>query len=237
MTIQRIVSCVLLAITMAFAVPAKAEPITLREFLSERAIEAPGPWYAPGTEPETSEQRASRLRMIVDVIVTSAPVAAKEYDWFWTPTDLAIAAFTKTYYESGHWDIKIHNGTKKGDHGHSVCLGQIWGGGKKLVGTDRAHTTACIMAVMKHLAFHQHRCLNNTTPINWWSVAQIYSGYGTGWSCKAGIWRAKQNPDGSEMRNPDGSPVKEFWAMNRAHAWDRTEKAWHEQSMGPVVTN
>ncbi len=221
----------LFAIVFATLVlPAKAEEHSLSSFLGDKAVTMSPPWYAPGTEPETAEARASRIRMIVDVIVSSSPKAVKEYDWWGSAEDLALATFTKTYYESGHWDIMIHNGKKRGDHGHSTCLGQIWGGGNKLVGTDRAHTEACIMAVMKHLTFHQHRCLNSDTPINTWSIAQIFSGYGTGWSCKEGVWRTKKNASGGDLIGPDGTPVKEHWARERAFVWGRLRKAWVEQS-------
>lgn len=186
----------------------------------------PGPWIAPGKAKETPEERRVRISMIADVIATQAPLSAAEHGWRWSTSDLALAAFTKTYYESGRFNIDIHNGHVRGDHGKSVCLGQIMFGGNTLVGTDRAATQRCIAEVMRHLIMHQRRCLNENSKPSPWTMAKVFAGYGTGYSCDPDEWMPK--------KDEHGDIVKDHWARNRAATWWTLRKKAMEVTADPT---
>lgn len=186
----------------------------------------PEAWAKPSKrEEETHEVRAARIQMIADLTVEEAGPAAREQGWFWSESDLAMAAFTKMWYESGRFSLKVHNGTFRGDHRKSVCLGQIMFGGERLVGTDRESTRRCIDAVMKHLIMHQKRCLNPKTPPSSWAVAKVFSGYGTGYSCSESVWNPVKDANGNDALDKNGKPIKDFWALKRGYTWWQMRKA------------
>lgn len=183
--------------TLLLPAPLTAQEASLSDRIAKVANELPGPWYLPGKSPETPDQRSSRLNMISDVIAVEAPKITGTKGWWWTPDDLAWAAFIMTYHESSKFHLKVHDGRLRGDKGRSVCLGQIMLGSKDLVGTDRASTERCIDKTMEFLVMHQHRCLHPKMKPGAWSVSMIYAGYGTGHSCSATIG----------------------WAQSRAWSW------------------
>lgn len=223
--IVRLIALSLIMLSVGWR-PTEAAASSLGDFLGARAVTMPEPWHQPGQAFEASSVRNERLQMIADVIASEASSAVEEFGWYWSADDLALATFIKTYYESGHWDVRIHNGRVRGDHGHSTCLGQIWGGGTKLVGVDREHTRLCIVAVMKHLTFHMKRCLNEHTQPSAWAIAKVFAGYGTGHSCSESISRIKTDASGVVAVDHDGKPIKDFWARERAYNWWRLRKAW-----------
>jgi hypothetical protein len=192
----------------------------LSDYMALTAIDTlPEPWYMPGENPETIEQRETRLTMISEVIAEQAPIAKKQFGWFWSSDDLALAAFTKTWYESGRFKLNVHSGKARGDHGKSVCLGQIMNGKKDLIGVDRQSTSRCINEVMKHLSMHQKRCLNEKTPASQFAMAKVFAGYGTGYSCDASAWMPIKDSSGQKVTDQNGNIVKDHWAAQRARTW------------------
>lgn len=189
----------LILISLFITSSAFAQPL-LSSQMTEIAVSLPGPWNAE----EVGQPREERIQMIVDVIVTQSHISVND-GWYWSVEDLAWATLTKTWYESGRWRKAVHDGRMRGDKGKSVCLGQIMNGHKRLVGTDRESTQRCIAEVMRHLIIHQNRCLNEHSRPSVWSMAKVFSGYGTGHSCSA------------EHKNKAG----ELWALQRANTWKR----------------
>ncbi len=177
-------------------------------------VTMPLPWNA---NDETVVQRWQRVEMIADVVARQAPVSAAELGWYWSSDDLAIAAFTKMWYESGRFRLSVHKGTYRGDHGKSYCLGQIMFGGKRLVGTDRDSTRRCVTEVMRHLITHQRRCLNTNTAPSPWAIAKVFAGYGTGYSCKESSWMP--------VVDNHGLTQKHFWARERSYTWWQMRKS------------
>lgn len=214
---RQILTALFAAGLLVLSTPSSADDITtgdvkLTAYLSHAGNDRlPPPWTAPGKEIETEQQRRDRIAMIADVTATQAPISAEEHGWRWSANDLALAAFTKMYYESGRFNLLIHQGKVRGDHGHSVCLGQIMNGGNRLVGDDRESTTRCVAEVMRHLILHQRRCLNENTPPSSWAMAKVFAGYGTGFSCSANTWMPK--------KDEKGNLVKDHWALERAATW------------------
>lgn len=204
-------------------------------FLVQKAQSMPDSWHDKNDrDQETPEARDARVRMIGEVVAEQAPIAKAQYDWFWSVDDLALATLTKIYYESGRFSLRVHQGLKRGDHGHSVCLGQIWGGKtrgpEKIVGTDRESTARCINEVMRHLSKHQNRCLNPSNPINTWTVAIVYAGYGTGHSCSATASMPVKDEHGQPVIDPKtGKQKRDPWAQNRARTWSSLRKEWSQE--------
>lgn len=183
-------------------------------------LKMPGPHYPKGKNPETNEQRAKRLQMIVRSTIDESKVAKGTHgeEWIWSRDDLAWAAFVKMWWESGRFSLKVHNGKYRGDGGRSVCLGQIMHGSKKLVGTDPESTRKCVAKVMSILILHQNRCLLKSTP-SAWAMSVIYAGYGTGYSCNANTYMIKKDYHGNPLLNKKGEPIKDYWARNRGWMW------------------
>lgn len=201
-----------------------------RSELKDIAMLGQKPWYMPGEEPETDEERETRLHMIIDAIIDAASETVVDdngNEWRWSKSDLAWAAWTKMYHESAHYKIEIHNGKIRGDHGKSVCLGQIMGGSEALVGTDYDSTKRCVQRVMSILAYHQNRCLYQSTGPSVRAVAKIYAGYGTGHSCDPKKWRAIRDTEGNILKDVNGEPRREYWALERANMWWRLRNGVH----------
>lgn len=165
------------------------------------ALAAPGPWYPPGKDPETPCERHQRY----ETITTALAVEAEELQgWGWSTPDRAWAGYVVTRAESGRWRLEVHDGTRRGDNGESVCLGQIRGGGDGLVGTSPEATRACVRAVYEHLAHHWDRCLYRRTKPSAWAMGAVFAGYGTGHSC-----------------DPlhDSPHLGRGWALKRGQSW------------------
>lgn len=191
----------------------------------------PAPWIHPNKPvDESAEQRSDRIQMIADLVAEEAIQRSEEFGWYWSPEDLAMAAFTKMWYESGRFRLKVHNGKIRGDHGKSVCLGQIMHGGNKLVGTDRDSTRRCIVEVMRHLVKHQRRCLNPNYAPSPWSIAKVFAGYGTGHSCSEGAYMAVKDTSGEVKIDAQGRVSRNYWARERSHTWWNMRKAWHSRN-------
>lgn len=176
------------------------------------AMALPKPYYPPGKNPETREQYEARVEIVIEAVSLEAPLARgpEGEEWLWPTEDLISGAFIKMWSESRRLSLEVHNGTRKGDNGKSVCLGQIMYGSKKLVGTDLAATRRCTAKVMQIMIQHQHRCLrgkarSNPSPT---SMARIYSGYGTGYSCSPNVHYVRHGK-------------RYYWARDRAWMWWR----------------
>lgn len=210
---------------MLVAIPASAGE--LGKFLGHYGNDVlPPPWTNPNKKLEEDPiSRRDRIQMIADIVEEQSSIRAQEFGWMWTVDDYATAAFTKMWYESGRFRLRVHNGLTRGDHGKSVCLGQIMYGGNKLVGTDRESTTRCVVEVMRHLAMHQRRCLNERTPATSWSMAKVFAGYGTGHSCSEGAWMPVKGNTGDAVLNSRGEKVRNYWARERSFTWANMSKA------------
>jgi hypothetical protein len=173
--------------------------MTLAVSIFVAALSLPGPWYPPGRCPEADAQRAERLAVIALALAAETHDAD---DWAedWLRADWAWAAFVKTWHESRRFAVEVHDGRKRGELGE-VCLGQIMGGGDDLAGTDIESTRRCYREVLRLLQLHRQRCLVRVPSIA--GVTQIFSGYGSGYSCSSS-W---------------------LWAQQRAAMWGRLQRS------------
>mgnify|MGYP006908298693 CR=1 FL=1 len=143
-------------------------------------LAGPQPYYPPGRCPETGAERAERGAVIA-LAIDAETRDADEWAPGWSRGDWAWAAFVKMSAESRFFAIEVHDGRARGDNGRSVCLGQIMGGGERLVGTDYASTRRCVHEVLRHMQLHRERCrVRRATPTG---IARVFAGYGTGHSC------------------------------------------------------
>lgn len=200
------INLVLVITFICYSLPTKAEELTLQSRMELVASNLPADWASEHQAIETSQERESRLKTIVEAITQETQ--KNNDNWFWSKDDLAWAVFVKAWNESSRFSLAVHQGKFRGDHGHSVCLGQIWDGGKSLIGTDLESTKKCINKIIFHLTKHQNRCLNKNDPPNAWNMAKVFAGYGSGYSCNASI------------KNKDGQK----WALQRAFMWEKLRK-------------
>jgi hypothetical protein len=169
---------------------------TLAARLLTVALALPGPYYPPGHAPETASERAAR----VELIVTAASRAADDGEWPGTPADLAASVLTVSWYESRRWALEVHDGRKRGDHGSSICLAQIWSKDRTLAATTPEATRRCFERAVEILELHAHRC--GIRNIDEERIARLFGAYGTGRTCHA-----------------------MDWSRNRARTWARFAKA------------
>ena len=215
-----------LMLTTRFCV---ADPVeVLTNAIANVANKLPGPYYVKEKNPETLEERALRMKMISSIL---AEESFTHPGWQWDATDLGWAAFVKTWNESARFKIEVHNGKMRGDHGKSVCLGQIMNGGEELVGVDEASTRRCISRVMDILIQHQIRCVDGYAP-GFIAMADIFSGYGTGRSCKSSVFFYRKDSKGNIVLDKHGQPTKIFWAKDRARMWLLLRRGEHPMQLG-----
>ncbi len=148
----------------------------------------PIPWGGP----EDSGRR-ERLTMIVDVAVQ---ITADSKGWNdWTAQQRAALLLAKLAAESGGFRLDVHDGSKRSDHGESVCLGQVhWGPWTKLTraqwlalgGVDEASTMRCLTEVWRQLGMHKRMCAPGAPTLP--GVARLYSSYGSGQGCQVRSW-------------------------------------------------
>lgn len=206
-----------------------AEPKSVEQRMVEVAAALPVPYYPPGKAPETKEQRDARVALIASVVAERAPINAELHHWFWSSDDLALAAFTMMWFESGRFKLSVHSGKQRGDSGRSTCLGQIMNGGDSLVGTGREATTRCVDKVMEILAQHQNRCLYYKAKPSAWGMASVYAGYGTGHSCNAKTFMYYKDKSGNYVRDKNGNKVKNFWALRRGWMWWQVRRGFFDK--------
>lgn len=206
--------------------------MTLHEQLRHTAINMPGPWTHPKVNPadETPEERKERVTTIVDAIMLELPHAEglRGERWFWGDKELAWATYTKLWWESGRFSLKVHDGRKRGDRRKSVCLGQIMKGEESLVGTSLENTRNCVRRVMSFLVMHQVGCLGPTAKPSIYSLARIYAGYGTGRTCDANHWMKVHDGKGGYVKNSDGTYKRNYWALTRGRTFWKLYNGKHE---------
>jgi hypothetical protein len=161
--------------------------MTILARLLAAALALPLPYYRPGHDPETAQQRAERVRVIVSAAVSEAETID---EWPGTPAELASALLAVTWYESRRWALEVHEGRARGDHGSSICLAQIWTRDSSLVGTSPSATRRCLHRAAEILAFHAKRCqVNHLDEIE---MARLMGAYGTGRTCHVMPWARKR---------------------------------------------
>lgn len=203
--------------TLAFA--SSQEIDDLYSEISSIATTLPGPYV----DSEDHDSRISRIKTISRIIAEESFV---HINWQWSPRDLGLATFVKTWNESLRFKLEVHNGKMRGDHGKSICLGQIMNGDKSLVGVDEVSTRKCISRVIDILIMHQIRCTNHKPPALWW-MASIYAGYGTGHSCDPNAWYYKKDAKNNIILDAHNQPIKIHWAKQRARFWWSLREAKH----------
>ena len=161
--------------------------IHLVSLLTAIALTLPGPWYRPGSEPETPLERAQRIQTIVEAIALET--AEPPELWPWPAEDLALAVLVMTWSESGRWRLEVHHGSRMGDKGRARCLAQVWPGflatrseWRRSAGSDLESTRLCVRLAVRHLTFHADRCRVPMAPSER-QMARIFSGYASGYSC------------------------------------------------------
>lgn len=188
----------------------------------------PQPWQHPKRIEETQEQRAKRVKLIIDASFAALAETQAVSNWAYEDEALLTATVMKMFHESGRFSLAVHDGRKRGDSRKSVCLGQIMHGSEDLVGTDFESTKRCASEVMRHLVIHQNRCLKHSKPgkMNVWLIAKVYAGYGTGHSCDGNIFFLLKNENKEPVLDKNGQPIKVYWARDRALDWAKMFDAY-----------
>jgi hypothetical protein len=125
---------------------------------------------------ETQQQYEERVDMISGVIES----VTKDY-----ALEMAIVV---TIVNESHLDPEVHAGTKLGDNGSAICLGQhhqLWRTREEwqsLAGTDPESTRRCIAATAKGLRSALMMCRNRNPGS---SYPEAFVLYGTGQTCDA----------------------------------------------------
>jgi len=160
--------------------------VTLKAKLLALMLSMPSPWGAT----ETPQERGARLDTIAEAIIQETKPQGQ---WLpsWTHRDRAALALVLTYHESGRWRRDVHDGTKRGDHGRSVCLGQIMSGRwidralwRSLPGVSLAATRNCIRTTLHYLSRARRMCASGEGP-SAAAAAKTFTMYGTGHQCAA----------------------------------------------------
>lgn len=178
--------------------------MSLAAYLTAIAVSLPAPWYPPDEPVETCAERLDRVMLIAEAHAIEAELIPD--GWGWDARDLALAGLVVTWHESGRWRLEVHDGSKRGDGGKSVCIGQIHGGTEDLVGTSLEATRRCVREVYRHLGTHWRRCLRADRAPEAYALGAVFAGYGTGHSC-------------DPMH--DSPHLGRGWALSRAEVWWR----------------
>src|SRR5882672_8771652 len=150
------------------------------------ALVLPPPYYSPGHQPETATERAQRIEVIVSAAVAESKAVQ---GWPGREEDLAAAILSVTWFESRRWALEVHAGARRGDHGASVCLAQIWTYDRSLAGTSPEATRRCFRKAAEILAMHAARC--GIRRIDEMQMARLLGAYGTGRTCHTMPWARK----------------------------------------------
>jgi len=159
---------------------------------------------------ETGEMRQTRFSTIAEAIV----IEVME-DTGPLPPHVMISALLVTAREESGFRLVVHSGRARGDLGSSICLTQIRSGAHKfisrsrwrgLAGTGLESTRECIRATIEILNHHAVSC--EIRKWNTWSMAGLFTSYGTGHTCR---------PDYNSKR------LGKF-GLRRAYLWDRIMK-------------
>jgi len=131
----------------------------------------------PATWTETPDDYRARAGVIAEAIAAETPSR------YW-----ALGVVTVFWHES-HFRRSVHAGTRRGDHGRAICLGQHQRNGRPreqweaLAGVDAEATRRCARATYRTLRRAQGWCSQ------WGSVRAgilaTFTAYGTGRTCSA----------------------------------------------------
>ncbi|HVW24378.1 MAG TPA: hypothetical protein VHC69_03370 [Polyangiaceae bacterium] len=180
------------------------------------ALALPQPYYSPGHEPETAAARAQR----VEVIVSSAMSESHGVEgWPGTDEELAAAMLSVTWFESRRWALEVHDGARRGDHGASVCLAQIWTRDRSLAGTSPEATRRCFHRAAQILAMHAARC--GIHRVDEMQMARLLGAYGTGRTCHTMPWARKRARLWARFMNATGeAPDMHALPQNKMTGFD-----------------
>lgn len=150
-------------------------------------------WYPKGKEPETPDQRATRLAQAARIVAQQA--SAPETSVKFSPEDAAALVLMVWYHESSG-EYYVHAGgvspLGKQDNGRARCMGQIqtWKNNtlltdeehKALAGLSQEATALCARTTISYLWYHATRCLKHdwAKPLQAWEVAILAAAYGKG---------------------------------------------------------
>jgi hypothetical protein len=95
-----------------------------------------------------------------------------------------------TWFESRRWALEVHDGARRGDHGASVCLAQIWSHDRSLAGTSPEATRRCFHKAAQILGMHAARC--GIHRVDEMQMARLLGAYGTGRTCHTMPWARKR---------------------------------------------
>lgn len=126
-------------------------------------------WRAPYAEHDPHRQ--SRLTVIAEAVSRES-----------SSRDEAVAVLTTWHHESGGFRLAVHDGSKRGDKGRAICLGQLhrleltrseW---LSLAGTDAASTRRCARVTLRRLRRAKRYCAARGRDT--WAAA--FAQYGSG---------------------------------------------------------
>jgi hypothetical protein len=133
----------------------------------------PGPSLAWEEPPEDYHAR---------MVFVAESVAAEVPNSYW-----GLAVVTVFYWES-HFSPHVHAGTRRGDVGKAICLGQHWQNGRTVeewtarAGVDRAATRRCARETYRALRAADRWC-RTKHPEHAQTLLGAFVGYGTGNTC------------------------------------------------------
>lgn len=160
--------------------------MSLKASLLAAALSLPPPWYAPGKQVEAEPEYRRRLETIVSAIAAESEGVN---GWTWGRKSLAIAVLSK-FYEESRFALEVHRGSRRGDRGRAICLGQHHRNGRTesqweaLAGTDEASTRRCARATVQALVAAHRYCDLDGRPLTDQNMARVFALYGTGARCE-----------------------------------------------------
>jgi hypothetical protein len=133
--------------------------------------------------PSEGETRPEFLAR-VSVIGEGVNEAAREVPWRFGRRAM-VAAVLVIFEGESRFDLEVHAGRRRGDHGRAICLGSVhasklapdWA---ELGGTDAGATFRCARAVARNLRAKAWECLPKDAIGPGDMMGWIFEGYGRG---------------------------------------------------------
>ncbi len=161
--------------------------MALKELLLAAIIQWAPPWYAPGKNPETTDDYQARLQTIAEAVALEVETANHAG---LGKRGLAAATLV-TWYGETRFSYEVHALGKSRwhqDYGRARCMGQIhanklvpkeeW---DQLVGADLESTRRCARATMRMLAANARYC--SVRGASQSGIARMFAAYGSGRGC------------------------------------------------------
>lgn len=182
--------------------------MTISELFLSAVLALPLP-----SNPYHWEDPIQRKARVEEVARQAWTVAEQNPMRAWSTVEGASLIVTVLWHESGRFDIGTYTGLKRGDHGHSVCYGQINRGAWPLIvknwNTVSDDPTPAFPAGLLGGTGVKACITSSWIVLREWSgcggdrssvqgAASILMGYGTGRTCRPGNW-----------------------ALNRAFVWNK----------------